>query len=138
MNNNLISGLFLSAIGLIFLIYSTEYELGSLRNIGPGWFPLIISSMLFVFGFIIALSSIRSPQQTSFDFKSLAIVSIGIFLFSLTIESVGLLVSVLGIVVVFSFLLKVSCIEKILLTLGITGFTFILFSFVLEISIKLW
>ncbi len=53
-DRNLVRGLFLMAISLIFGISSTKYQFGELGRAGPGLFPAVIASILF----LIALSMV--------------------------------------------------------------------------------
>jgi hypothetical protein len=53
MNNlNLIRGLFLMAIALAFGLGSLKYTIGEFSRAGPGLFPLLVSSLVFLIGVI--------------------------------------------------------------------------------------
>lgn len=43
-------GIFFLILGIIFLSISLSYDLGSLSNMGPGFFPTILSGILIIFG----------------------------------------------------------------------------------------
>ena len=47
-DRNLVRGLVLMAISLAFGLGALRYQIGDLSRAGPGLFPLLVSSMLFV------------------------------------------------------------------------------------------
>jgi len=56
-NQNLLKGVFLIAVALIFGIGATRYQVGTFAHAGPGLFPLMVSSFV---GFIGLLMIVRS------------------------------------------------------------------------------
>jgi len=52
------SGLIFLIIGLVFLIYSNFYELGSSTSFGPGFFPFLISSVLIIVGIFLIVKEV--------------------------------------------------------------------------------
>jgi hypothetical protein len=52
-NRDLISGILAIIIGSIFAAVSLTYEIGTATNIGPGYYPLLLSMLLVVLGFIL-------------------------------------------------------------------------------------
>ena len=49
-DRNLVRGLFLIAISLAFGLTSLRYPIGQFSRAGPGLFPLMVSSLLFLIG----------------------------------------------------------------------------------------
>lgn len=49
-DRNLARGLFLMAISLAFGLTALKYQIGDFSRAGPGLFPAIVSSMLFLIG----------------------------------------------------------------------------------------
>ncbi|MDR0274662.1 MAG: tripartite tricarboxylate transporter TctB family protein [Burkholderiaceae bacterium] len=56
-NQNLLKGVFLIAIALIFGIGAMRYQVGTFAHAGPGLFPLMVSSFV---GFIGLMMMVRS------------------------------------------------------------------------------
>jgi Tripartite tricarboxylate transporter TctB family len=74
-DRNLIRGIFLIAISLAFGLGSVSYPMGDLSSAGPGLFPLLVSSVLFVIGAVTLIRSRfveRAPLQ--FDLKNIGII----------------------------------------------------------------
>ena len=74
-DRNLLKGIFLLAIALIFGLGSFRYPLGSFQRAGPGLFPLLVSSFLFLLaaGMIVRSRFIeRIPME--FNARNIAII----------------------------------------------------------------
>ncbi len=70
-NTNLIRGLFLLAIALIFGVASSMHSLGSVNRPGPGLFPLIVSGMLGVVALVTIIRAYFVPAvNMTYNFKS--------------------------------------------------------------------
>ncbi len=74
-DRNLLRGLFLIAIALIFGIGALRYPIGRLERAGPGFFPLMVSSILFLIGVAIAIRSrFMDKMPTGFNLKNIVII----------------------------------------------------------------
>jgi len=56
-NRNLVRGLFLMAISLVFGLTALKYPIGEFSRAGPGLFPAIVGAMLFLVGLSIVIRS---------------------------------------------------------------------------------
>src|SRR5579859_5250517 len=74
-DRNLLKGLFLVVIALGFGVGALRYPIGSLQRAGPGLFPLLVSSFLFMLGGFIAMRSrfyAKQPMQVTY--RNIAII----------------------------------------------------------------
>jgi hypothetical protein len=78
-DRNLARGLFLMAIALAFGIPAARYPIGEFGRAGPGLFPVLVSSILFLIGVAIAVRS-RFVDRKPLD---LHLKNIGIIIGSL-------------------------------------------------------
>jgi hypothetical protein len=53
--NNLYSGISFFVIGIIFGVSSLSYEIGTINDMGPGFYPLMISLVLIFLSLILIL-----------------------------------------------------------------------------------
>ncbi len=74
-DRNLLRGLFLMAISLLFGLTSLKYPMGDLGRAGPGLFPALVSSLLFLVGVSIVIRS-RFVERAPLDLhlKNIAII----------------------------------------------------------------
>ncbi len=61
-NQNLLKGVFLIAIALIFGIGAMRYQIGTFAHAGPGLFPLMVSSFVGFIGLLMILRSRVLPK----------------------------------------------------------------------------
>jgi len=52
MNKRILTGILAVVTALIFGIGSLKYPIGEVRNMGPGFFPLMLSSIMMAFGIL--------------------------------------------------------------------------------------
>jgi hypothetical protein len=74
-DRNLLRGLFLMAISLLFGLTSLKYPMGDLGRAGPGLFPALVSSLLFLVGVSIVIRSRFVPRAPlDLHLKNIAII----------------------------------------------------------------
>ena len=74
-DRNLLKGAFLVAIALVFGLGALRYPLGHVERAGAGFFPFMVSCILFVLGAAMIVRSrfmVRAPME--FNPKNIAIV----------------------------------------------------------------
>ncbi len=105
MNNlNLVRGLVLMAIALLFGLASRRYEIGELSRAGPGLFPLIVSCLVFLIGLItVVRARFVTPVPVNYNMKNIALVLAGLCGFALLSEHVNMIVGILFLAFCSSF-----------------------------------
>ena len=83
-DRNLLRGLFLIVIALIFGIGALRYPIGRLERAGPGFFPLMVSAILFLIGVSITIRSrFMERVPTGFNVKNILIILASLIGFAL-------------------------------------------------------
>lgn len=100
-----ISGFILIGLGLFVALYaSANYDAGSVRSMGPGFFPILLGWVLAGLGVIVALTSLRSAvhELTPPQFQPRALLAVlgAVFAFSVLIGFVGLVPTTVVMVVI--------------------------------------
>jgi|SRR5215472_5686577 len=103
-NRNLVKGLFLVAISLAFGLGSLRYPMGSLARAGPGLFPLLVSSLLFLVGLAVVVRALLSERvPIPFDKKNITLVLASLVGFALLSEYVNMIAGIVFMVFCASF-----------------------------------
>jgi putative tricarboxylic transport membrane protein len=134
-------GLFVSLIGLVFLLGARGLTIGAPLNMGPGMFPVVLSCLTIVTGLTIAANDILRgmPVLPRLDLKAVAGVSIAIAVYALLIERAGILVTTcLAIGILGSIIPRMSWKETGLLALGLSLFLWLVFGMGLGMPLKLF
>ena len=103
-NLNFVSGLFLMAIALMFGLGSFNYKIGEFSRAGPGLFPLLVSSMLFLIGVATMVRShFIAPVPLSFNVRNIALVLLGLCGFTALSHLINMIVGIVFLVFCVSF-----------------------------------
>jgi hypothetical protein len=98
-------GLMLAATGAALGLAAAKYERGLLRNIGPGFFPILIAGVLAALGVVIATRRAGDRVESAAPVRSmtrLAAVPAAVIAFALLIESAGLVLAAMALVITSS------------------------------------
>lgn len=102
---DIVGGILLVALGLAFSSYAAaNYDLGTLRRMGPGMFPTALGIVLAGFGLVIAIPAFFRPGVIpEIRVWTPIFVLTGVAAFAMTIRPFGLIPAVLSVVVISSF-----------------------------------
>ena len=127
-NRNLISGLFIMAFALGFGLWSLKYQFGAFSRAGPGLFPLLVSSLLFLIGLITAVRShFIEPVHLEFNFKNITIVLASLCGFALISLHLNMIAGIVFMVFCSTFAgTSYSVVRNLKITAGLLAIAFAL------------
>jgi len=92
------------AIALLFGIGALSYKVGEFSRAGPGLFPLLVSSMIFVIGVItVVRSRFVKPVLIDYNIKNISLVLLGLFGFAVLSQYVNMIAGILFLVFCTAF-----------------------------------
>lgn len=103
-NLNFVSGLFLMAIALIFGLVSFKYKIGEFSRAGPGLFPLLVSSLVFLIGLAtLVRSRFIAPVPLNYNMRNIALVLLSICGFTVLSQYINMIVGIVFLVFCSAF-----------------------------------
>lgn len=139
-DKNLVRGLFLIAISLAFGLTSLRYPIGTFSRAGPGLFPLLVSSLLFLIGLITVVRS-RFVERVPLDFnmRNISIVLVSLCGFAMISEHLNMIVGIVFMVFFASMAGKssYSIVRNVKVSLGLIAVAFA-FQKLLSLSLPLY
>src|SRR6266702_1823376 len=103
-DRNLVRGLFLIAISLAFGLTSLRYPIGQFSRAGPGLFPLMVSSLLFLIGLItVVRSHFVERVHLNFNMKNIALILASLCGFAVISAHLNMIVGIAFMVFCASF-----------------------------------
>lgn len=96
-NKDVVAGAIFLAFAIGFGVVSTAYPMGSTAQMGPGYYPLLLSGVLGLLGLVIALAGWRKPAQQMVVVRPLALISVlaAPLLFAVTLRPLGFVPAVI-------------------------------------------
>lgn len=94
------SGLMFIAFGIIAIVISGDYPMGSAMRMGPGYFPRSLGIITAMLGLIITLTAFRTegPKIKPFAWRGVIMLSLGFLIFGWAIEHVGFVPALLPLI----------------------------------------
>lgn len=101
------SGILFASLGLIFVFFAQEHELGSAARMGPAYFPTLLGGSLAALGCFIAIKAYFSKPSAQghvsrFQWPILGLILGAVLAFSLLLEHLGLMLSIAVMIVIAS------------------------------------
>ena len=127
------SGLLFIAIGTFFAVFSWKYDIGTAKEIGPGYFPLILGIVLIFLGLIVLLLSLvthgEKVRLDKWQWKPFLLLGMAIIGFAFAMPTLGFIaaVAILVVVSMFAYTGNRSVKEIVLVTVGFTTFAWLIF-----------
>jgi len=94
---DVLSGLVFLGFGLAFAVGATTYTVGSPARMGPGFYPLVVGSLLVVLMVVIVVRSGREADAEPLiapAWRALPLILGAIIVFGLTVRGLGLIPSI--------------------------------------------
>ncbi len=96
------SGVMLIAIGGGALFIARNYQFGSSLRMGPGYFPVILSAALVMFGVYFASQGLRNRGEKlegSWSLRALIVLPLSLVVFGLLIDRAGFIPAMLALII---------------------------------------
>jgi hypothetical protein len=146
------SGLMFTALGIAFAWGSTSYKMGTGSNIGPGYFPLVLSVLMALLGVGISFFALGEEGNTHDNlgkfawrplfFILLANVVFGVFLGgvpTLNIPSMGLVLSIYALTLLAALSSDAFKLKEVLIVATVLAvMSYIAFVALLKLRLPLW
>ena len=149
------TGLLFAAIGLATVVGASDYPLGTMRSIGPGYFPIMIGIVLALLGAAIAFQGVsfrgavdvstgQDRQQDRDDDEGIAIrplimITLAVVAFGVTVRPFGLAIATVALVTVSSLAgREFGLLKVVLLSVGLIALSWLTFIYLLGLPMTLW
>lgn len=97
------AALLLGLLGLYVIVQGSGYDMGSLRRMGPGFFPVMIGSVLVLFAVLLVLEVWHSEKERNFWIpRPILTITAGFVAFAALLERAGLVPATVALVLLVS------------------------------------
>jgi len=141
-DRDVMTGLVFILIGGMFALGAADYGMGSARRMGPGYFPVILGSLLVLIGVGISAKSLWRRKFTPMPpmyLRPVVALLLSILAFGVLIDRLGLIAACMACVLISGFATQETrWKETFLIALGMTAFSVVVFSLLLGLPFRLW
>jgi hypothetical protein len=135
------SGTMFIAFAAVALMAARGYSLGAAGKMGPGYFPVMLGSVLAFIGLILVVRSfvIDGEAVTRIKILPLAVIATAVVLFGVLLQPLGLILSLALVTVVSAFASRESKpVEVAALTCVLAAFAVGVFVYALRLPLPVW
>ena len=135
------SGIIFGIIGIVGLYFGKDLTYGTAARMGPGYFPMWLSSLILGMGVILCCRSlvIKGPRIETMQIRPIFFVLAGILVFAYLIEHIGLAISLfLMTMIAVQSRSDTKKLEVVMLAVGLSIGAVIVFVYVLGQAMPAW
>ena len=135
------SGIMFLAFAAVALLAARGYSLGTPGRMGPGYFPILLATVLGGFGLVLVVRSfvIAGDGLSRLHLLPLAIIALGVCLFGVFIERLGLVIALIVVTMVTALASRESRpMEFTALALLLAAFSVGVFVYALRLPLPIW
>jgi hypothetical protein len=140
-NKDFWSGVMLIVIGGGALFIARNYQFGSSLRMGPGYFPVLLSAALVLFGVYFVVQGLRAGGEKlegSWSTRALIIVPLSLVVFGLLIDRAGFIPAMLALIIISAAASKeFRLVEVSLFSVFLTAMCVIVFIWALGLPYEL-
>ncbi len=129
--------------GVLFIVWSTDYQFGTTQRMGPGYFPTVLGILLVGFGILVGLPSIRHDAHETrvekIGWRGLLVILGAVVLYAILLPRMGFVVSMAALVIVSAMGSKEFTWKAALLSTVVLGlFSYAVFVKGLALQFPVW
>jgi putative tricarboxylic transport membrane protein len=139
---DILAGLIFAGFGLAFAVGASTYRIGTPERMGPGFYPLLVGSLLVVLAVVIIVRPVEEPDAeplTPPPWPALALILSALVVFGLAVRGLGLAPSIFiasSLAALASY--RTSLPMALLYGLVLTLVSLLIFVVALRLNLPLW
>lgn len=138
---NLLFGVFLLLLGCGGYFLIRDLHMGTALNMGPAYFPTILSGLMALFGlgFLISGFAIEGPEWDGIAWRPLLLITGVVVMFGVVVRSLGLAATIVLVVLVASLgATDRRWKEAVFFALGLSVGCILIFRVLLNLPLPVW
>ena len=137
---DLLGGLLLVGVGIFSAIYAGRYDFGTVRQMGPGFFPTVVGWILAGMGGLLSVQALfRRAPPLRFSLGPPLLVIAVVTLFGLMLEPLGLIITLPACAFLLTYLNRsLPMLRRLIAAAVMTGLSLLIFITGLGMLMPLW
>ena len=122
-NRDFFAGLMYIVTGAVAIYIARDYPFGSALRMGPGYFPIVLSGIMIVFGIYVMAQGFRNNEkiQGNWSIRALIVLPLSTIIFGYLMEETGFIPAMVALIPISAAAgREFKWGEIVLLTIGLT------------------
>lgn len=137
------SGIMFLTVGVLFVLLSRQYQLGTAAKMGPGYFPTVLGGMLAALGALISLGSTAKSNPKSelvaVGWRELIMVLLAVMVFAFLLPKLGMVIALIALIAIAARAShEFSLRDTALATVFLLVLSYVVFVWGLELQFPVW
>ncbi len=137
------AGVMFLALGILFILWSREYQFGNSQRMGPGYFPTILGYLMALLGILVAIPALSSKSPVvevdKVGWRGLVIVLVAVLLYAMLLLRLGFVVSLVVLIVLSAIASSEFSWKETLISVVVLGIlSYVVFVKGLELQFPVW
>ncbi len=129
----------MTAFGLFFALYGSQYNMGTAARMGPGYFPIVLGWLLTVLGLMVAIPAFWARGTTiKVEWSSLFWSIASLITLALTLYTVGVALATFIASLIALVPTKMTMRTRIIVSVSVSALTTVIFPMALQMQLPLW
>lgn len=142
-HRDLWAGAMFFVFGILFVVLSQQYQIGSAAKMGPGYFPTILGGLLALLGAVIFLQafakSTAAATLTRVGWRELILVLASVAAFAFLLPTFGIVISIIVLIAISAFASHEFRLRDTLISIVVLiALSYIVFVKGLELQFPVW
>ena len=138
---DILAGAIFIAFGLAFAIGALSYDVGSPVNMGPGYVPLILGTLLVGLGGLIIIKGFIAGEGEpigAIDWRAVIMITASLLFFGITVRGLGVVGALFGATLLSTFARSATSIrEGLVIAAALTVISILIFIVALQLRLPL-
>jgi len=118
------AGVLFIVTGLVFMVLSRQYNVGTSAKMGPGYFPMALGGLMALLGLMVLIPSVLSKAEelkiTKIEPRMVLLVLVAVAVYAFALPKLGFIVALFALILISSiasheFNLKTTLISSVVL-----------------------
>ena len=138
---DILAGTIFIGLGLAFALGALAYNIGTPLRMGPGYVPLVLGIMLAAIGVAVIVKGFIAGEGDEIgapDWRAVILITAALLFFGITVRGLGVVAALFGASLLATLARsQTSWKEAILIAVGITVLSVVIFIFALQLRLPL-
>ena len=129
--------------GVLYMVWSQDYQFGTAQRMGPGYFPTVLGGLLIFLGILVGLPTFKADAEETevepIGWRGLTVILGAVILYGVLLPRLGFVIS-MAVLVIGSAMASREFTWKaaILSTIVLGGFSYLVFVKGLNLQFPVW